>query len=412
VLAIIKDDQAVEEAEAGDGELELVLDRTPFYAESGGQLADQGVIDSEQCSFQVQSVRKPVEKLIVHRGILKAGIVTVGDELAARIDSSRREASRRSHTATHLLQAALREILGQHVQQAGSLVGPDYLRFDFKHFQALTPEELAAVERRVNEAVTGDYPVEVEEMSQEEAIGRGATALFTEKYGDVVRVVSISDFSSELCGGTHAGRTGQLGLFKIATEGSVASGVRRLEAFTGKAAVAKMQEEAGQLRDLAQKLNAGPQEAPEKLDQILQKQQELSRRLESLEEKLMSWQGQSLAAQAEDCHGVKVVVAEVESDGVAALKLLADELRDRLQSGVAILGSRLEDKAIFLALVTEDLVRRGLHAGKLMREVAAVAGGGGGGRPDLAQAGGKEPAKLSQALERGRLEIEKMLQKD
>ena len=405
VLAIIKDGEAVEEA--GPGELELILDETPFYAESGGQVADQGTIGNGQIRFQVKAVRSPVENLIVHRGVLEEGIVTVGDELVAEIDTARRSANCRNHTATHLLHAALRKVLGEHVEQAGSLVAPDYLRFDFKHFKAMTQEEIEQVERKVNDLISENHPVQAEEMSHDEALDSGAVALFTEKYGDVVRVVSIPGVSAELCGGTHAEHTGQLGFFKITSESSIAAGVRRIEAVTGKAATLKVQEEARLLREMAQKLNASPQDALEKLAQVLEREQELARKLETLEARLMAQKAKQLAAEAEDIQGVKVVAAEVDSDA-AAMKLLADGLREELGSGIALLGSRKGGKAIFLALATADLVER-VHAGKLIKQVAAVAGGGGGGRPDLAQAGGKNPEKVPEALEKGREEIEKLL---
>lgn len=409
VLAIIRGEEAVEEARAGE-EIELVLDQTPFYAESGGQLADKGTIQGAGILFQVQNVRRPVENLIVHRGVLTEGTITVGDELEAKIELDLRQGACRNHTATHLLQAALREVLGAHVEQAGSLVTPEYLRFDFKHFKALSQEEIQEVERKVNRAIQENYSVQVQEMSLDDAHKLGATALFSEKYGDVVRVVSISDFSSELCGGTHARATGQIGCFKITSESSIASGVRRVEAVTGQAAVAKIQEESRILRTIAQRLNVSPAEAPEKLSQLLAQEQDLTHQLENLESKLMAQEGKQLAAQAVELSGVKVLVKEVENHNADALKLLADGLRSELKTGVALLASRQENKAIFLAMVTHDLLSRGFHAGKLIREVAQVAGGGGGGRPDLAQAGGKDPAKVPEALKRGLEEIEKLLQ--
>ncbi len=293
------------------------------------------------------------------------------------------------------------------MEQAGSLVAPDYLRFDFKHFKAMTQEEIEQVERKVNDLISENHPVQAEEMSRDEALDSGAVALFTEKYGDVVRVVSIPGVSAELCGGTHAEHTGQLGFFKITSESSIAAGVRRIEAVTGKAATLKVQEEARLLREMAQKLNASPQDALEKLAQVLEREQELARKLETLEARLMAQKAKQLAAEAEDIQGVKVVAAEVDSDA-AAMKLLADGLREELGSGIALLGSRKGGKAIFLALATADLVER-VHAGKLIKQVAAVAGGGGGGRPDLAQAGGKNPEKVPEALEKGREEIEKLL---
>ncbi len=408
VTGLIQDEEVISEAIA-PLEVELILDQTPFYAESGGQLADTGTIGGDGVLFEVQSVRRPVENLIVHRGVVRKGTITVGDELLAQINTGLREDTCRNHTATHLLQAALREVLGEHVEQAGSSVSPTELRFDFKHFKALSAQELEEVEAKVNAAILENYPVGVREMSFDEAQESGATALFSEKYGDVVRVVSISDLSSELCGGTHARATGQIGLFKICSESSIASGVRRIVALTGTAALERVQDEARILASIAQKLNASIAEAPEKLSQLLAREQALGQELEKLEEKLMAQEGRDLAAGAVDISGARVLVREVPDHDGDALKLLADGLRSQLKSGVALLASRKEGKALFLAMVTEDLVKRGIHAGKLVRTVASVAGGGGGGRGDLAQAGAKNPELVPQALQAGQEEIEKLL---
>jgi alanyl-tRNA synthetase len=398
IEALLVDGQLADKAEMGQ-EVELVLAATPFYAAGGGQIADTGTVTGSQGAVEITGVERPVKDLIIHRGRVISGLMAHRDTVMATVYQRNREGAACHHTATHLLHKALKEVLGGHVNQAGSLVEPDRLRFDFTHLSALTREELDRVEKLVNDRIRENLEVTVEEMSLDEARSDGAIALFDEKYEDRVRVVSVGDYSRELCGGTHVGRTGELGLFKIVSEGAVAAGVRRIEALTGKAAVKYVASEEAVLHRLSEQLQAVPAELPERVDKLLQENRELAREVERLKARLAAAQSEELLQQAMEIAGLKVLPAKVEGLDAAALRTLGDRLREKLGSGVILLGSAFGDKALFLAMVTPDVVKQGIKAGDIVKIAAQAAGGGGGGRPDMAQAGGKEPAKIEAALE-------------
>jgi alanyl-tRNA synthetase len=330
-------------------------------------------------------------------GQVLEGEIAVGDAVELAVDDRRRDLIRANHSATHLLHLALREVLGEHVKQAGSVVAPDYLRFDFSHFQPLTDDELRTVERRVNELVRENAATETAVLKLEEARGTGAMMIFGEKYGDVVRVVRIGP-SKELCGGTHVRRSGDIAFFKIGSEESIAAGVRRIVAWTGPGAVEAQQREADELRRAAALLKAGALEVAQKVEQTQRRVRELEKALEEARSKMASARSGDLAAQAKDVGGAKVLAARVEGDG-KALRELADKLRDRIGQGVVALGSEQDGKAILLVAVTKDLTGK-VRAGDLVKEAARLVGGSGGGKPELAQAGGPDPAGLERALEK------------
>ena len=397
IEAVVVEGQIVDNAQRGQ-EVEIILTHTPFYAASGGQVADTGTVTAPQGAIEINGVDRPVSGLIVHKGRVTSGSIYTGDTVMATVYGRNRQGAACHHTATHLLHQALKKVVGEHVNQAGSLVEPDRLRFDFTHFSALSQDELDRVEKLVNDVIRENLPVTAEEMSLSDAQAQGAVALFDEKYGEQVRVVSIDDYSKELCGGTHVRHTGQLGLFKIINETAVAAGVRRIEALTGKAAVKHVASEEALLRELSQKLQTTPSELPEKIDRLLQEQRELSREVERFKAKLTGSQSEELLEQTMEIGDIRVLAAKVEGLDAAGLRSLGDQLRDKLGSGVILLGSVFEEKALFLAMVTPDVVSRGIKAGDIVRVAAQATGGGGGGRPDMAQAGGREPEKIDIAL--------------
>ena len=385
--------------EVGAGaEVELILDRTPAYAESGGQVGDTGTLAGRAGRGQLLDTYYRGAKLIVHRVRVAQGGFHEGEEVAVSVESPRRQGLRQHHTGTHLLHAALRRVLGTHVTQAGSLVAPDHLRFDFSHGNAVRDREVEAVESLVNEQVQADTAVVRMEMDLDEALRMGAMALFGEKYGDRVRVIRIGDFSVELCGGTHLDRTGEIGLLKVSAEGAVASGVRRIEAVAGTAALESVARKEAALREAAELLKIGPLEVPRRLQRLLEEQRALEKRLGELEAGQARARAESLVALARRIHGVAVLAARVDGLDPDGLRAVADTLRERLGSGVVCVGGVADGKVSLVAAVTKDLTRR-FHAGKLVQEVARAVGGGGGGRPDLAQAGGKDPERLDAALE-------------
>lgn len=396
VLGIVFGEKALDEASEGQ-EVQIILDRTPFYAESGGQIGDTGELRTPGGRVEVRDTIKKGD-LFVHQGVVLAGVVRRGDSVTAVVEGSRRLAIRRNHSATHLLHAALRQVLGTHVEQKGSLVAPDRLRFDFSHYQAMTPEELREVERMVNERAMADQPVTTVVVDIAEAQQMGAMALFGEKYGEKVRVVRMGDFSMELCGGTHVERTGQIGLFRILSESSVGSGLRRIEAVTGHGVIEHLEAQESLLRDAAQALNTRPAEVPARIAAQADQIRELERRLQELQQQQAGSQAEALLSQAVEVNGVKLLATPAGEADRDALTRMADTLADKLRSGVVVLAGLSNNTVIFVAKVTPDLVKRGAHAGNLVREVAKVAGGGGGGRPDFAQAGGKDPSKLESAL--------------
>src|SRR5499426_1005816 len=385
--------------EAADGaEVEMILDRTPAYAESGGQVGDHGTLVGRTGRGEIVDTYYRGSKLIVHRVKVTAGGLHENEDVAVTIESPRRQGLRQHHTGTHLLHAALRKVLGTHVAQAGSLVAPDHLRFDFSHGASLKDREVEQIEELVNEQVQADTPVAQSEMDLDEALRTGAMALFGEKYGNRVRVIKIGDFSTELCGGTHLDRTGEIGLLKVAGEGAVASGVRRVEAVAGPAAIENVARKEAALREAAELLKIGPLEVPKRLQKLLDEQRALEKQLAELEGRLARSRAEDLVKAARQVNGVAVVAGRIDGLDPDGLRAVADTLRNRLGSGVVCVGSAVDGKVNLVAAVTKDLTPR-FQAGKLIQEVAKAVGGGGGGRPDLAQAGGKDPAKLDAALE-------------
>ena len=386
----------VREATAGT-EVEMILDRTPAYAESGGQIGDTGTIAGRAGRGQLLDTYYRGSKLIVHRVRVVRGEFHENEDVAVSVETPRRQRLRQHHTGTHLLHSALRRVLGPHVAQAGSLVAPDHLRFDFSHGAQVKDREIAQIEELVNEQVQANVEVARMEMDLDEALRMGALALFGEKYGDRVRVVKIGDFSTELCGGTHLERTGELGLVKVTTEGAVASGVRRIEAVAGSAALETVARKEAALREAAEILKIAPLEVPKRLAKLLEEQRMLEKQLAAFEVKLARSRAEELVRAARQVNGVAVVTGRIDGLDADGLRAVADTLRDRLGSGVVCVGSVVDGKVNLVAAVTTDLVKR-VQAGRLMQEVARAVGGRGGGRPDLAQGGGPDPSRLDDAL--------------
>jgi len=386
----------VREATAG-AEVELILDRTPAYAESGGQIGDTGTIAGRAGRGQLLDTYYRGSKLIVHRVRVVRGEFHENEDVAVSVETPRRQRLRQHHTGTHLLHSALRRVLGPHVAQAGSLVAPDHLRFDFSHGAQVKDREIVQIEELVNEQVQANVEVARMEMDLDEALRMGALALFGEKYGDRVRVVKIGDFSTELCGGTHLERTGELGLVKVTTEGAVASGVRRIEAVAGSAALETVARKEAALREAAEILKIAPLEVPKRLAKLLEEQRLLEKQLAAFEVKLARSRAEELVRAARQVNGVAVVTGRIDGLDADGLRAVADTLRDRLGSGVVCVGSVVDGKVNLVAAVTTDLVKR-VQAGRLMQEVARAVGGRGGGRPDLAQGGGPDPSRLDDAL--------------
>jgi alanyl-tRNA synthetase len=396
VVALLKGGATVAELNSGD-EGEVVLDQTPFYAESGGQVGDAGELASPGVHFAVVDTRKR-GAAYSHVGRVAQGKIRLGDTLDAVVDAERRRATALNHTATHLLHAALRKVLGTHVQQKGSLVAPDRLRFDFSHMQPVTPNELREIERLVNTEIRRNTAAQTELMDYENAVAAGAMALFGEKYERNVRVLRIGDFSMELCGGTHVERAGDIGFFKITSESGVASGVRRIEAITGDAALEHVEKSEELLRDLSLLVRGSREEVREKVRDALERVRQLEKDVRSLKDKLASGQGVDLAAEAVDIQGVKVVATKIDGADAGALRNAVDQLKGKLKTAVIVLASvEGSDKVVIVAGVTADVTSR-IKAGELVGTIAAQVGGRGGGRPDFAQAGGSNPAALDAAL--------------
>ena len=404
VLLIVADGSEISEATAGQS-IELVTEETPFYAEAGGQVGDTGRIIHKDFEMEVTDTIKDPTGLVIHKGNVIAGKVKKGNKVTLLVDSAKREATALNHTATHILHAVLREVLGDHVKQAGSLVAPDRLRFDFTHFSQIDPETLADIEIRVNRRVRENVTTHTQEMEAEKAFKSGATALFEEKYGDEVRVVSLSDFSKELCGGTHTGKTGDIGLFKIVSESSIASGVRRIEALTGEAALAYVQKTTRLLEDTARLVKEKPDAVTSKVEKILREVKTLEKEVDRLKAKAASDSAEAGVAAVKSVNNTKVLIQKVSVDNPAALRDLADRLKEKLKSGIVVLGSVNGPKAFLIVGVTKDLTKR-FHAGNVIKQIAATVGGSGGGRPDMAQAGGSKPEKLDAALEKAYKVIE------
>jgi len=391
-----------------DDEVWVVLDKTPFYPEGGGQIGDTGVIvwgegrgtGDEEAAKAVARVldTQKFGDVIAHKVVMEKGFLTEGAIVWAQVDAERRQAIRRAHTATHLLHAALRKILGEHVFQAGSVVEPDRLRFDFTHPKPLTPDELQAIEEEINRNILAAYPVEAFETTLQEAKAMGAMALFGEKYGEIVRVIRIDGVSAELCGGTHLSNTAEIGLLKIISETSVGANIRRIDAYTGERARRWYEERWQWLQQAAEALETSPDRVIAAINELHERIRELERKLQEAEEQRALQQVDELMKQVQEVAGVKVVAGIVSGVSPAALRRLADELEVRLRSGVIVLGTVDDGKVLLVSKVTKDIVAKGGHAGNLVREVAKLTDGGGGGRPDFAQAGGRNPAKLQDAL--------------
>ena len=398
VLAILKDGERVDHATAGD-EIALVLDRTTFYAESGGQVGDVGPISSADALIAIDNTTKNHAKNFIHHGVINAGTISVGDRVQTEGDPENHRAIMRNHTAAHLLQAALRTVLGDHVEQAGQLVDEKYVRFDFTHFAALTPEEIHRVETIVNGVILSGTPVECREMPIEEAKKLGAMALFGEKYGSIVRVVSVGDFSKEFCGGTHVDNTGKIGLFKILSESSVAAGVRRIEAVTGLNALQYLNDTLAQLGAVASALKVTSVSGlAQRAEQMTAELKEKDRGIESLNAKMADMRINGLFEGAKDINGVRVITALFSATPSNALRTMCDKIRDNAPNVVAVLAATQDGKANIAVAVGKEAQQKGLNAGKIVREVAKVAGGNGGGKAEFAMAGAKDLTKLDEAL--------------
>jgi alanyl-tRNA synthetase len=408
VLAILKHDQVVEAAEEGS-EVEIVVDQTPFYAEGGGQVGDTGLLVNPQVILEVKDTKRPLDDLIVHRVLVKRGRVRVQDVVHARVESQRRQAIALNHTGTHILHATLKQVLGDHVKQAGSLVAPDRLRFDFTHVGRLADREIYRVESLVNERIREDRPVEVVHSALHDALNMGAVALFGEKYGDDVRVVKIGDFSLELCGGTHLRSTGEIGLLKVTQVSGVAAGVRRIEALTGEAAFEHVRREEATLNELREILKAQAFEEPARVQRLIEQVRELEREIDTLKGQLASTRTQDVLSGVTEVNGVKVLTLHEGSMDQKDLRALVDIAKERLRSGVVVAATVLDEKVAIVTGVTLDLTHR-VHAGQLARAVAALVDGSGGGRADLAQAGGRSPEKLLEALAKVPALVEVQLQ--
>lgn len=397
VLAIIRENKLVE-AIMPEDESFIYLPVTPFYAESGGQVGDAGILETETGVFEVSDTKKLPDGKFLHFGKVTQGTISVNQVVAARVDSQRRKDTARNHTVTHLMHKALQEVLGEHAKQKGSMVSPDRLRFDFSHSGAMNPEELTQVEEKVLEQILSSLPVDTEVTDYEKAVDMGATALFGEKYDDEVRILKIGDYSMELCGGTHLRNTAEACAFEIISEGGIGSGLRRIEAVTGRKALERMRSREQMLEDVAGTLKTSPEKALDRLEQVLQENKAKERELESLRTKVAAIESQDIVSQAIEIEDLKVLAVRVEAGDGDVLRQTGDILKDKLGSGVLVLGADIDGKAAFVAMATKDAVAKGVHAGKLVGQVAKKAEGGGGGRPDMAQAGGKNPAKIEEGL--------------
>ncbi|TWE02495.1 alanyl-tRNA synthetase [Neobacillus bataviensis] len=398
VIAIIKDGELIEQAGMGE-EVQVILDNTPFYAESGGQIADRGFLKGDGVTALVKDVQKAPNGQNLHKVIVESGKLKTNQLVTAAVDAENRVKIIKNHTATHLLHRALKDVLGEHVNQAGSLVEPERLRFDFSHFGQIKPEELEQVERIVNEKIWRNIEVNISLKPIAEAKALGAMALFGEKYGDIVRVVRVGDYSLELCGGCHVPNTSVIGLFKIVSESGIGAGTRRIEAVTGESAYKLLNEQVGLLKDAADKLKTNPKDIGSRIDGLMTEIKQLQRENESLAAKLGNIEAGNLVSNAKEIEGITVLSAKVQAADMNNLRNMADDLKQKLGSAVIVLGSAHDGKVNLIAAVTKDLIERGYHAGKLIKEVASRCGGGGGGRPDMAQAGGKDPEKLDAALQ-------------
>lgn len=408
VIALIANNTVSDSASAGD-EVSVFLDKTPFYAESGGQIGDNGLIKTDMGSVEVTDCIKVIGGKIAHIGTVSEGSISVGDKVTAEIDKVKRLATSRNHSATHLLQKALRTVLGTHVEQAGSYVNPERLRFDFTHFAALTPEEIQQVENIVNEKILEGLQIKTSQESIEDARKLGAMALFGEKYGNVVRVVNMDNYSIELCGGAHLSNTAQVGSFKIISENGIAAGVRRIEALTGSSALKYYQHQDELLKTVCKTVKASPDNMLKKIEGIISEQHQTAKELESVKAKIAGNTANDILSNAVDIKGYKLVCSEVKEADTNSLRTMGDQLKNKIGSGVIVLASANEGKVNLIAMATDDAVKSGAHAGNIIKAAAAVCNGGGGGRPNMAQAGGKDTSKISDALKKAKEVLEQQL---
>lgn len=397
VLFIEKNGETSEAAAIGD-EVSIILDKTSFYAEMGGQVGDSGIIEKEGLRVNISDCKKTPNGKIIHIGRVEEGVIKINDEVTTIVNEARRKAIERNHTATHLLHSALKMVLGNHVEQSGSLVSPDRLRFDFTHFEGISHEDLRKVENIVNEKIMDSMIVETVETTIDKAKKMGATALFGEKYGDIVRVVKAGEFSMEFCGGTHVENTSTIGMFKILSEGGVAAGVRRIEAVTGKGALKHFEEIEDTLKEISNLLKTSSKDTLRRVEILISDLKEKEKEIEKFKSKMAAGAADEIVNSAKEIKKVKVVAAQVESD-VDGMRELGDRLRDKLGDSIVVLASVKDEKITFICMTSKDAIARGAHAGNIVKEVSKIAGGGGGGRPDMAQAGGKNPAKVKEALD-------------
>lgn len=399
VVALLADKEIIYEAVAGQN-VEIILDKSPFYGESGGQVGDTGIITKGSAIVRINDTKKAFNGLFIHFGQVEKGSIAFGDFIDAIVDEDRRKRIARNHSTTHLLHKALKEVLGGHVNQAGSLVEPERLRFDFTHFQAITASELREIETRVNQMIMANLGIETTVMNLDEAKKSGATALFGEKYGDEVRVVKMGDYSTELCGGTHLCSTAEAGMCKILAESGIGAGLRRIEAVTGDGVLRYIEEREALLAEASAALKTTPAELARRAEGVVRELKDKEKELENLQTKLAQHESKGILDQVKEIDGVKALIAQVNVPDMDALRNMGDMLRDKLVSGVVVLGAEIEGKVNLLTMATKDLMEKGVHAGNIIREAAKEVGGGGGGRPDMAQAGGKDPAKIKEALEK------------
>lgn len=397
IMSIIKEDEFT--SFIGEGEKGIIVTEvTPFYAEMGGQIGDKGTIYTDSFTAKVQDCKKNIGGKIVHFVEVQKGNISLGEEVTLKVDEKRRENIAKNHSATHILHTALRKVIGEHVNQSGSYVDDERLRFDFTHFTAVTPDELKQVEDLVNQEIMKIQDVCTKTMTLEEARESGAVALFDEKYGDKVRVVSIGDFSTELCGGTHINNSGKIGLFKILSESGIAAGIRRIEAVTGESALRFIDKKNELLKEVSQTLKCSEKEILNKLTQQLNELKDKDKEIALLKAKLASGSEDEILKNIKEISGIKYTAAVLKDIDGDALRDLADKIKDKMGSGLVVLGSTSGEKVQFIAMATKDILAKGVHCGKIIKEIAKIAGGGGGGRPDMAQAGGKNPEKLDEAI--------------
>jgi len=398
VLVMIKDDKQVSTVKEKD-QIQVILPKTPFYMESGGQVSDTGTIEGDGWSIAVKDIYQPAAGMIVHKGVVVQGTPKTGDQAEAKVDQKRRKDIIRNHTATHLLHAALDKVIGEHARQAGSLVAPDHLRFDFTHNQGLTDQQILAVEEEVNRRIMEDHPLDIKHKPLQDAIDEGARALFGEKYGDVVRTIKMGDFSYELCGGTHCSRSSEVGLFLITSEGSTAAGIRRIEAVTGSEAYRLVQTRFQEMKSAAKSLSTGPDQLASQVNSLVQLQKKAEKSREKLLRKLAVIELESALENLEQVAGINLLTRVLDESDLDTMRLVADRFRQEVpKQGIVVMGTVIDGSPRMIAAVTEDLIKKGIKAGDLIKFVAQQVGGGGGGRPNLAEAGGKDPEKLPDAL--------------